>query len=356
MRSGNPIFFIGPFPPPVHGQAVSTAHLKQRLEEDGVRVVVFDTSEGLGSLHLRHVRKLARHLLPALLILLGRPASVYLSVNANAGMFWTSLIARVVRLKKMPLLLHHHTRSHLVQGHPRLDVLCRAAGSEAVHVTVCPIMDAMIRAAHPLVQKGLTYSNVGVVEAPSNVPEKAISRRPFVLGHLGNLTIEKGLVRAIETFRAAKASGIAQRLILAGPVQGGAEMKAITEAGMEFGEAFEWRGSVHGQSKESFFADIDVFLFPSLYDNETQGIVNLEALSRGVPVVAFGVCCTTSDLQGPAAATISPERNFADGALSFIALLDEQSPSQARTRFDMLLAENSKEYVALRNALVLAGC
>ncbi len=49
-----------------------------------------------------------------------------------------------------------------------------------------------------------------------------------------------------------------------------------------------------GPQKEQFFEEIDVFLFPSR--NDIQGIVNLEALAAGVPVIAYGHCCTVEDI------------------------------------------------------------
>ena len=34
--------------------------------------------------------------------------------------------------------------------------------------------------------------------------------------------------------------------------------------------------------------NIDLLIFPTRYTNETEGIINHEAMSRGVPVIAYG--------------------------------------------------------------------
>ena len=51
------------------------------------------------------------------------------------------------------------------------------------------------------------------------------------------------------------------------------------------------RGTVLGEAKSRFYADIDLFLFPSLYAHETQSIVVPEAMAAGMPVLvaAFGI-------------------------------------------------------------------
>ena len=349
-----PVCFVGPFPDPVNGQSVSTAHLWTRLAADGVPLVRFDVAGGKSSRIVALWRKLSRHLQAALWIRTHRPRSVYLSVNANAGMALTSMIAAAARRRGVPLFLHHHTRSHLEPGHARMASLCRASGPEAVHIAICGIMAAMTRAANPDVRRTLTYSNIGVVEVAAD-PEDAPPHAGRTLGHLSNLTVEKGVGRVIDTFRQARDAGLADRLVLAGPAVGPAERQLIAEAGAEFGAAFEWRGPVYGADKQAFFSDIDVFLFPSLYNNETQGIVNLEALSCGVPVIAFDVCCTKSDLDGPASVAIAPDADFPGEACRFLQGLGSDAPRRARAHFQTLLASYEAEYQDIRRQLLQQG-
>ena len=45
-------------------------------------------------------------------------------------------------------------------------------------------------------------------------------------------------------------------------------------------------GRVYGEEKETLFAKSDIFVFPSYYERETFGIVNIEAMSWGLPVIS----------------------------------------------------------------------
>jgi phosphatidylinositol alpha 1,6-mannosyltransferase len=54
-------------------------------------------------------------------------------------------------------------------------------------------------------------------------------------------------------------------------------------------------GMLRGEALAQAFAKMDVFLFPSLSD--TFGLVVLEAMSSGVPVVSFKVCGPNSVVQ-----------------------------------------------------------
>ena len=52
-----------------------------------------------------------------------------------------------------------------------------------------------------------------------------------------------------------------------------AALSVIPAGQYEFGDVMEYRGPVYGEDKRSFFMDIDVFLFPTIYENEAQPLV-----------------------------------------------------------------------------------
>ena len=345
--------FIGPLPPPHHGQAASTLDLLTRLLEDGVALKLVDTNDGPGSKLSGVVNRMMRHLKAAANIAKHSQTSVYVSVNANAGMILTAALAGLARRRGHNIILHHHTRGHLQPGHKNLGRLVKAAGSDAVHICICPSMAEDLMRAAPGVQATLAYSNVNVVDsALRQLPLKTMPpAHERTLGHLSNLTIEKGLERVIECFRIARNSGKAKRLIVAGPLGGPREKALVSESAVEFGSDFEWLGPIYGDAKRDFFKMIDVFLFPSLYKHETQGIVNLEALASGCPVAAYAICCISSDLQGSAAVAIPSDRDFPSEAMKFLDSLDASAPIQARGRFDELLTANVEQYNSIKAAL-----
>jgi glycosyltransferase involved in cell wall biosynthesis len=99
---------------------------------------------------------------------------------------------------------------------------------------------------------------------------------------VGRMVAEKGPHRAIA---AAKAAGVP--LVLAGPVQPGQESFFTNEIAPHIdGNAVRYVGEIGGVSKQRWFAQARALLVPIRWD-EPFGMVMIEALSCGTPVIAF---------------------------------------------------------------------
>jgi glycosyltransferase involved in cell wall biosynthesis len=102
------------------------------------------------------------------------------------------------------------------------------------------------------------------------------------LAFLGRFSRAKGADRAIAAARRAN-----RRLVLAGKVD--AADAAFVEAEIEpllDGEQIRYIGEVDGPAKRELLAGADALLFPIEWD-EPFGLVMIEALSSGTPVVGF---------------------------------------------------------------------
>ncbi|MGR3365332.1 MAG: glycosyltransferase family 4 protein [Maritimibacter harenae] len=347
------VLFIAPFPPDFTGQSISSTFLAGRLEQDDVRLRRMNTN---GTRPGQRARRLAWSLLACLLT---RHRTVYLSVNANRGMWVTACQAALARLRGKRVVLHHHTNAHLRHERPAARTLVRAAGDRAAHIVICDVMAEDLRALYAPMGRCLSLSNVGVVagEAVSDPsPPRGGRQGGVTLGHLSNLTVEKGCLRAIDAFKAAHAKGLAARLVLAGPIRERKLQRRVAAEVRASGGAITYVGPVYGAAKRDFFTEIDVFLFPSLYPNETQGIVNLEALAAGCPVIAFGQCCIASDLDDPSSRTVPMDADFSEATIAFLETMDLHAMSvQARARYETLLADSHAQYEAVRDLLADAA-
>jgi phosphatidylinositol alpha 1,6-mannosyltransferase len=100
---------------------------------------------------------------------------------------------------------------------------------------------------------------------------------PFSIGYVGRLTPEKNLRWFRELERELLAAGQRDfRLVLVGD---GSEREWL-KRNLQFGDL---PGVLRGDSLVTAFADMDIFVFPSRTD--TFGLVILEAMASGVPVV-----------------------------------------------------------------------
>jgi glycosyltransferase involved in cell wall biosynthesis len=113
----------------------------------------------------------------------------------------------------------------------------------------------------------------------------------FHIGSLGRIVHEKGLDVLVRAFRSLDDPDA--RLLIAGDYKHVAGQSVIHQL-RELADGdprIEFLGYLPDDQVADFFASIDVFAFPSVNSLEAFGIVQLEAISAGVPVIA-------SDLPG----------------------------------------------------------
>jgi glycosyltransferase involved in cell wall biosynthesis len=102
---------------------------------------------------------------------------------------------------------------------------------------------------------------------------------PYLLA-VGDLRPKKNLLRLVEAFRTLRKAGLEHRLVLAG-VDGGQGDRLREASG---GEPIELTGYLSDARLDALMRGADALVHPSLY--EGFGLVLVEAMARGVPVVA----------------------------------------------------------------------
>jgi glycosyltransferase involved in cell wall biosynthesis len=107
---------------------------------------------------------------------------------------------------------------------------------------------------------------------------------------LSNLTMDKGVGRAIALTEILAARGASVELTLAGPTGEPAVDDAIASA-IDRGLPVRRIGYVDRADRDRLLAESDLLLFPSTYRNEAEPLVVLEALAAGLPVLAARLGC-----------------------------------------------------------------
>ena len=290
MQSHIPVI-VGPFPLPAHGVSVIDEKLAQTLAARGLAFACLDTSPGGMQRGMRYyVTKMSKILRAAWMILAadGTPRSYLFSLSGDFGLLFDCVLIACARLKGGRMAIYHHSTNYVVQDDARLRLLLRLAGPGALQVGCSAEMLAAIARRYRGKSPALVINNAAWIEMAEASPD--MSREgvgDIVLGHLSNLTAEKGLYQAIATLEACLAAGLACRLVLAGGYGEPAAREAVEAAQKKLGNRLDYRGVVTGDAKKNFFGEIDYFLFPSRYRHETQSLVVPEALAAGVPVIAY---------------------------------------------------------------------
>lgn len=164
--------------------------------------------------------------------------------------------------------------------------LARVAGPVAQHIVLSKSMAHDLRATMPEVRRTLIIGNAALVDQTLlDLPLKSNTDR-LVLGHLSNLYLDKGIAEVVDLAIRLQASGIPIRLIVGGPVIEPGAQHHLDRAAGHLGGQFEYRGSLVGVHKRSFFDEITHFIFPSNYAHESVPLVLYEAMAAGVVCVS----------------------------------------------------------------------
>lgn len=234
---------------------------------------------------------------------------------------------RVSATRDLPIVYTYHTRYELYGHYVAQDspVLKRLVLSLALGY--CDLCDAVIAPSQSMAQfltehgvkTPVTVVPTGIdasqfdhgdgkrLRSASGIPSDA-----FVVGHVGRLAPEKNLEYLTEAVKQFLTSHASAHFLVVGCGETMAHIQdTLTGAGL--GTRIHLVGALTGAELADAYAAMDVFAFSS--HSETQGLVLVEAMAAGIPVVALdapGARDVVSDSRnGRLLAANSPADHFA---------------------------------------------
>lgn len=314
-------------PGPVTGMTLATRYVVNFLSLH-FSVTVCDLARGYSKKGIVwKIRKFTNGLMGCLSLLVVRMRGVrtlLLAPNAGWGLVMTVLHVWIAKLLGMRVILHHHVYSYCSRKSRLMSLVQWALNESDLNLVLNDQMGRVLGELYCGKAQALELPYGYMTESPEASHAKAPVSKPIVLGHLSNLTIEKGLEDVIETAVELKKQGIEVRLILAGGLAGAKEKEVFDRAQSILGDSLEYLGPVYGESKASFFSRINYFLFPSRYVNEAQPVVIVEALATGVPVAATPIGCIPGMIRSEFGWLIESQQ-FAKEASKSISLLSDDA-------------------------------
>jgi len=328
---GRPVHvaLVGQLPPPVHGQSLSIQQLVDAPWEDiVVHPVRLDMSDTLNQVGKASASKLLR------LWRCARSARQVLTQHAPCLLYYPPAPARLVPFLRDALFLR------AVRPAASGTVLHFHAGGVGAYAVASPLRrwlakpyqhaDVAIQLGASCPADGLALRALRVCTIPVGIADPGVralgpvsaSGAPFRVLVVGHMTPEKGIGLLPE---------IAARL------EGRAEFRVIGEWGSEAsrrdmeprlqGPNIRLLGGCYGAAKWKHFETADAFLFPSF--NETQGLVAVEAMACGLPVVASRIDGLRDVVDDGRTGSLVQVGNAATFAAAIEALM--QSPQQWQT-------------------------
>lgn len=326
VRARPHVFAVVQLPPKVTGLTAMNEAMVSVLDQADVLAGVASTSPRPDA--SRPVA-LAGRMLSTLAAIKGLAAArrrgastLYMSCDGGIGLALNLLVVLAARLLRMRVWLHHHSFAYINRRSALMNTLIAFSPRATVHIALCDdMLDGLrLRYAASWRQRGtegVVLSNAFAIPAASQ-PSASRADGPLVLGHLSNLTVEKGALRVAALFQEALAAGHDVRLIVAGPTDDRRIETRLRDLIARYPDRVEWPGPVRGEAKAVVLSRIDAFLFPTSYVNEAQPLVLLEALAAGAAVVATGRGCIACDLRH-VPGLIADDADFETAALSWVS-------------------------------------
>lgn len=342
--AGRPVVVaVGSFPPPVHGAALVTERVVEQLRPDA-EVVVVDVEPGPGA--TRWPRKAFRYGRALWTLARRRRArpTLYLAASGGEAILADAAVVGVARLLRVPAVLHHHSTRYLRRRSRTMAALCRLGGRGLVHVVLCDDMVAPLRRHYPVVGEVLVVGNAAIIE-PRPEARRPVGEGPLRLGHLSNLSAEKGLAEVVELALLLRDGGRDVRLELAGPAADADARSILAEAARELGDALVLPGPLDEDQKAAFFGRIDLFVFPSRYRHEAQPLVVYEALAHGVPVAATDRGCLPDQVPPGGGVVVPAGEPFAPAVSEAIDRLT--TPAAAAAALEGYVADRVEAHTQL---------
>jgi glycosyltransferase involved in cell wall biosynthesis len=291
------IIMVGQTPPPVHGQSVMNKYLLdgiyRRIRLHHVRLAFSTTIEEVGGFRFRKLM----HLTAVLLRIVRLRAR-----HAGAILYFAPAGPRIVPFLRDCLLLipvrwmFAKTAFHF-----------HASGLSGFRATLPGILRPFFDAAYGRPDLAISISSSGRVDGdslgaretvviPNGIPDET-KRIPFTqrgkiarprILFVGMVSAEKGVETLLEACVLLRERGCDFHCDIVG--NGPSEMEIhrfrtiIRERGLSGMVTLD--GPLHGMNKWKTYASADIFCFPTHYSAESFGLVAVEAMMFGLPVVA----------------------------------------------------------------------
>ncbi|WP_307212001.1 glycosyltransferase family 4 protein [Microbacterium testaceum] len=275
-------------PPPFHGSAVMTSSLYRALQQSGLPVLMLDrrfsrTSSDVGKASLDKVLRV-----PSLLVRAWRlprqSRAIFFLTNRPGSFLIDLLVLGVFRLKRVNVVHYVHTFGYerLAQRSMLFRHLVRWALTSAEEVVSLSELHA----------KDLTLAGASSTIVIPNATESldlglARQTSPARVIFFASISREKGALDFVEVARAVGDILPDVRFEMFGAVSDESIRAVLSEAASQLSN-FYLMGEVREfEAKMVAMSGASALLYPSTYKFEAQPLAIIEAMSAGVPTVAY---------------------------------------------------------------------
>jgi glycosyltransferase involved in cell wall biosynthesis len=290
------VLFIIHTPPPVHGAAMvgsyikNSDHINNNFHTKYIRLGTTNSFEERGKTSFKKIFRFVQLLWTSFSTAFKfRPDVIYMSMTASGiGFYKDAMIALLLKLTGTKLVYHFHNKGVKNRQDKAID--------NWLYKSVFDNSDVILLSQYlyPDVEKYVPKERVHF--CPNGIPDvmgitrenKSSSKEdPVQILFLSNLLESKGVYVLLKACKQLKEKELSFHCTFVG---GEADITAFELEQkidqLDVGEKVTYAGRKYDEEKEAIFAKSDIFVFPTYYDNETFGLVNLEAMQAKLPVIS----------------------------------------------------------------------
>lgn len=293
------ILFILHLPPPVHGASM----MGKYIHDSKVVNDIFDcyyinlaTAKNLADIGKIGIRKLKQFQLLLHTIRKEvrrlKPQLVYVTANAYGGAFYKDFIV-VEMLKGMgaKVVVHYHNKGIILRQNKVLDNYLYKKFFKGLKVIL------LAKALYEDVRKYVRREDVMI--CPNGISsevfkEEPKEKHPQVIPHLlflSNLLEDKGVLVLLDACQILKAEGYSFVCDFVGGETSEMDNACFEKEirGRDLTNVVKFHGCKIGSEKMQYWANANIFVFPTFYHKECFPLVLLEAMEQGI------VCVSTNE-------------------------------------------------------------
>lgn len=287
------ILYILHYPPPVHGSSVMGLQIKESkvINADyDARYINLGTSKSIDEIQKFTFGKIFSYISILIQVLrnliIHRPDLCYLAITVEGAPFYKdTVVVLLVKIFRVKLVYHLHNKGVSNRQEKFLDNL--------LYHFVFKNTDVILLSSYlyPDIQKyvpltAIHYCPNGTQPIDNIIRKKRTNDSNEIL-FLSNMIESKGVFVLLDACKILKKKNLHFHCTFVGG-RGDITEKQFQEKVVtsELTNYVDYVGKKLGNEKDAFFAKADIFAFPTYYEKETFGLVNLEAMQYELPVVS----------------------------------------------------------------------
>lgn len=290
----NRILFLLHLPPPVHGSSMVGQYIyRSNIINNafGTHFVNLGTSKSVDEIGKHPIIKIGRYLnilsefIRALIKY--EPQLVYISITSKGIGFYKDFpIAILAKLFGKKLVLHYHNKGVRSNQHRFIDnIMYRLLFKNTNVILLSKLLYSDVSKYVPEENTFFCPNGIPAIKLEEKIRPK--HNNPTRLLFLSNLIESKGVYVLLGALKILNDKGVPFHCNFVGG-EGDITIKQLNQKINDFNlqNKVTYLGKKYDEEKYNIYQYSDIFIFPTFYANETFGLVNIEAMMFGLPVIS----------------------------------------------------------------------